>query len=187
MDQSQHPEVKTYLRRLGWALSSLPEKDRDDIVEETRFHVLARIDQGQSPADALSSFGSAEDYAAGFIDEMEVANALATQRPAAMLGAVSRRLNKSLAAFLAFVIVVTLGGLALGCIVGAVMKPFDPGHVGLWASSRGSFFFGSTEHPENYYELLGLWIYPLAFVSPVIAWLLSRIVLRLALKAAVRV
>src|SRR3569833_1391232 len=126
MDDTRYAELKTYLRRLGWALSSLPERDRDDIVEETRTHVLARVEQGQDLSEALAAFGPAETYAARFVDEMEVTRALGSGRAMQGFGVVLRRAP---AALDQNGDEGRRGGQALvgaGGLVAAAMKPGDP-------------------------------------------------------------
>jgi hypothetical protein len=183
MDETRYAELKTYLRRLGWALSSLPERDRDDIVEETRVHVLARVEQGQGLTETLASFGPADVYAARFVDEMEITRALGSQKPLQVLGVVLRRAHKSLAATLAFLFVLFFGAWGLGGLFAAVTKPFDPDHIGLWTSDRGAFFIGSVDgaHP-HLHEILGNWIYPAAAINAVVCWFLCRLVLLWALR-----
>ena len=127
-----YPELKTYLRRLGWALASLPKGDRDDIVEETQTHVLDRIEQGQSLSQALAALGSAESYARRFIDEMEISDALASQRQLRMLSVVFTRMHRNMTVAFSFLALMLLALLAIGCAGAAVMKPFDPQHLGLW-------------------------------------------------------
>ncbi len=77
-EDKSYAELMVYLRRLSWALSPLPQRDRDDVVEETRVHVLARVEGGQTIDVALASFGRPDAYAARFIDEMELTGALAS-------------------------------------------------------------------------------------------------------------
>jgi hypothetical protein len=186
MDDTSYAVLKTYIRRLGWALASLPERDRDDIVEETRLHVLARVEQGQTLDDALAALGAAERYASRFIDEMEVVGALATGRSGAMLSVVFRHAHRSLVALLAGLAVLLLGSVGLGCIFAAIMKQFDPQHIGLWTSASGTFRLGLEEHPENYHELLGVWFYPFTFAGAAVSFLLCRLVLNWTLAAIAR-
>src|SRR3569833_1336914 len=187
MDDTRYAELKTYLRRLGWALSSLPERDRDDIVEETRTHVLARVEQGQDLSEALAAFGPAETYAARFVDEMEVTRALGSGRAMQGFGVVLRRAHKSLTAAAAFFAVLVVGGWGAGGLVAAAMKPGDPDRVGLWASPH-NFFLGSVGQPPppGMHELLGNWRYPAAAINAVIGWFLCRFIVTWTLKALKR-
>lgn len=177
MDEKAYAELKTYLRRFRWALASLGEGDRDDIVEETRIHVLERTDQGQPLSQALAALGPAESYARRFIDEMEISDALAGQRPLRVLSVVFTRVHRSFAAALAFLAVLLLALFAIGVASVAVMKPFDPGHIGLWVSIHGDFFFGQSDGQGGKHEVLGPWLYPLAVVDVAVAWFAARLIL----------
>lgn len=186
MDDKSYAELKTYLRRLGWALATLSERDRDDIVEETRVHALQRVEQGQTVTQAIAALGSAETYAARFIDEMEISGALASRRASQLLSAVLKRVHKSLAAFLAFFGVMVVGGWGLGWAAAAALKPSDPEHIGLWAGG-GEFFIGSLTTPRpGMHELVGDWIYPLAVLNLGLAWFVVRALLLWAVKTIAR-
>jgi hypothetical protein len=168
--------VEDWLRRLKWALASMPSPEREDIVEETRAHLRERIDSGQSSAEALRPFGEPDAYARSFLEEMELESVLAKPRFAALLGTIARRAHKSLIAAGAFFIVLILGGIAVGTSVTAVWKVFDPAHAGLWVGEH-NFFFGTTDDPSRMHELLGPWVYPVSLVILALCWVLGRLVL----------
>ena len=78
---------EAYLRKLGWGLAALDQKDRDGIVDETRAHILDRVDQGASLEAVLAALGPPEVYARHFREEAELIFALAGQGPITMFGA----------------------------------------------------------------------------------------------------
>lgn len=177
MDDKSYSELKTYLRQFGWALASLPERDRDDIVEETRVHVLARIEQGQGVVEALGALGSADAYAARFVDEMEISGALASQRSRRLLAAVASRAHRSAIAALGFLGVIILGAWGIGWCFALAMKPFDTEHVGVWRGPH-TFFVGVLSNPTpGLHELAGGWIYPIGVLNLILAWFAVRLVL----------
>jgi len=173
-------ELKIYLRRLGWGLATLAKSDREDIVNETREHLLDRVDQGATLGAVLAALGRPETYARRFLDEAEIVSALATQRPMTALGAIVRRVHRSATAGLAFVLVLVLFTFAGLSVVVCVMKLLDPSRVGLWISP-GNFFFGRPDQPHGR-ELLGDWIYPLTIIAVAGAWFLGRLILFWALR-----
>jgi hypothetical protein len=183
MDEDTYGAVKVYLRQLGWALDSLPERDRDDIVEETRLHMLARLEAGRSLESLIAELGPADRYARSFIDQMEASSALASQQPFKSWAVVARRAHRSIVA--ATVLAATAGLLVLGLIgaVPLVLKPFDPTHVGLWVMDSGGFVIGKARGGPGDHELLGAWIYPLAVLDLLAVWLIGR---RLVLWAVAR-
>lgn len=177
MDEKAYAELKTYLRRLGWALATLPARDRDDIVEETREHVMARVEQGLSMREALAALGQAELYGRRFVDEMEVSSALAGQRSLPSLALLLRRAHRSVAAAVTLLVLLVFSVLALMAIAALVTKPFDPEHVGLWITSRGGLYVGTGDASPVRRELLGNWIYPAAVLDLAVAWFLGRRIL----------
>ena len=176
MTAADTKSVEDWLRRLKWALQSMPSPEREDIVEETRVHLQEVIDAGQGAADALAHFGEPEAYARGFIDEMELSGLLARPRFAGLLAATARRAHKSLVAALAFFAVIVLGSLTIGSLVTAVWEIFDPAHAGLWVSDT-AFHLGTIDDPSQSRELLGAWIYPVTLGIAGLCWVLGRLVL----------
>ena len=186
MDEKPDAVLKTYLRQLRWGLAPQSTVDRDDIVEETRLHILARIETGQTLQAVLSSLGPAEVYASRFNDEMEITGALGSEKPIAVLFTILKRAHRSLTAVAAVASVLALSVCALAFVVTAGLKPFDPEHIGLWLSSHGSLLVGSISNPTDHRELLGGWIYPVAAIMVAIAWLLGRLVMIWTLRRIAR-
>lgn len=170
---TDHPELADYARRLRWALSVLPEADRDDIVEEMRSHVLDRVDAGMSVDAALTALGNPEDYARTFCDAYAVAAALSSRHTSHMVSALIQGAARNLAvAGIGIFILLTWALTALVVFV-AILKIDNPTHVGLWLGDR-FFFLGIIDDPSTGRELLGSWIAPLALVCVVLTWIATR-------------
>jgi uncharacterized membrane protein len=182
---SDDREVESWLRRLQWALASLPQAESDDIAAETRVHISELLAQGISPREALMRFGAAESYAAGFVEERELVGAAGSQKIGAMLGAVARRAHRNVVAALSLFAVAGLAGIAFLAVLTAIVKIEDPVHAGLWRGQT-QFFIGMIDDPITAHELLGNWIYPLAAFSVAVAWLAGRYVLVWAVKRLAR-
>src|SRR5258706_1905434 len=112
--------LKTYLRRLRWALAKLPESERDDIVQETDAHVCDRVAQGEQQAQVLAELGAPETYARGFLDELQLSQALASHGFSVMAAALLRRAPRNITASaalvagaLAGVVAVLLGSMSI--------------------------------------------------------------------------
>jgi hypothetical protein len=177
---AEGPRIAAYERKLRWALSALPDADRDGILDEMRSHVLDRVDAGASVQQTLEALGDPNEYARRFCDAYNVASALSSRRTPHLVGALVGGLARSLtAAFAALVILAAWSAAALIAYV-AVLKIGDPAHVGLW---RGPdfFFIGIVDNPATGQELLGPWITPLALVVAVGAWIATRILATWAL------
>lgn len=173
MTQKEDPRLTAYARELRWALSSLPDADRDSIVDEMRSHVLDRMDAGASLEDVLASLGPADDYASAFRDAYTVATSLSSGRTPHLVGALMRNVANSASAALAGIIILAawMFTLLIGNI--ALLKISDPAHVGLWKGDH-FFFIGIIDDPSTGQELLGPWLLPIALASLVISLLLTR-------------
>lgn len=179
------PTVADWLRRLAWALAAMPPAQRDDIVAEARVHLEEGVAAGRSAAEALAGFGPAEDYARPFLDEMELTAALGSQKSGDLLGAVARRVHRSLVAAVAAVVLLALALVAFMAVSLVIMKLQDPVHAGLWIGP-GQQFIGTIDDPTQARELLGLWLYPLAAGCLALAWLVGRLVLLWAVRRLAR-
>ncbi|GHA76936.1 HAAS signaling domain-containing protein [Cognatilysobacter bugurensis] len=182
MSTKDRDNLDGWLRRLEWALSSLPNTERADIVREARSHLEERGASGVEDADALRAMGSPEDYARGFLDDYELARALGEGTATGLMAAVGQRTHRSAIAFGAFVGVLLLGLLGAGVLLTALMHFIDPTHWGLWASNR-MLLLGQLDDPADARELLGAAIYPFAAVVVAICWVAGRLTLIRALKA----
>lgn len=175
------PEIQDWLRRLKWSLTSVPSPERDDIVQETHAHLREAIAGGQTSGAVLAGFGTPEEYARQFVDEMDVSRALGSGRPAAMFATVVRRMHRSFIATLAFLAVFILGCAALGIGYTVVMKIVDPQHAGLWMG-RTQFFIGTIDDPTSAHELLGYSLFPVAAMLFGGIWQLGRLILTRTLR-----
>ncbi len=179
--QNEDPDVSRWLSRLNWALASIPAAEREDIVAETRAHLAESIADGHSPKDALAHFGAAETYARTFLDDIELSGALGSQRWGAMLSVLGRRVHKSLVAAFGFLLVVILGGVALGAALTAAVKIVAPAYAGMWVGPR-EFGLGVIDDPSHAHELLGNWIFPVLALILALCWILGRMVLLWSLR-----
>jgi len=180
-------EIQDWLRRLAWSLATIPSPEREDIVAETRAHLLEAVAGGKSPAQALDGFDTPEEYARQFVDEMDVSRALGSGRPTAMFGTIARRMHRSAWALGAFVVVLLVAAFGAGVAYTAVMKIVDPEHAGLWVGNGNAIFFiGMIDDTSRAHEVLGYGLFPFAAVAIVLCWLGCRLVLTRTLKFLAR-
>ncbi len=170
---SEDSRLSDYARKLRWALSVLPEGDRDDIVAEMRSHVLDRLDTAVSIEEALRALGDPDAYAKEFNDSYAVSAALSSRRTRDLIGALLQGGAGSLTVTGVGLVIVTAWAAAALVAFLAVLKIRDPTHIGLW-SGQHFFFLGVIDDPSTGRELLGLWITPLALVCVVTAWIITR-------------
>lgn len=178
-------ELEAWLRRMQWALASLPEQERDDIVAETRAHISEARAQGMSLQEALAGFGNAEDYASSFVEERVLVQAVGSQKWSAMFNVIVRRAHRSLIAATAFFLVIVLVLATAVVVLTAVIRIEDPAHAGLWLGQR-QFFIGIIDDPGQSRELLGAWIYPFAALFAGVTWIAARRVLVWSVKRLAR-
>ncbi|WP_269713622.1 HAAS signaling domain-containing protein [Caulobacter sp. NIBR2454] len=168
--------IEAWLRRMTWALARMPSPQREEIVEETRVHLFERLGRGLTVDQALEGFGAPDAYARRFIEEMELAGALGSQRVSELLGAIIRRVHKSIVAFIAFIAVVCFICLAGGAAWTMGMELIDPVHTGLW-SGQNSFFLGWNDDPSKFRELAGNKIYVVSAFVIAGSYVFGRLVL----------
>ena len=144
--QADNPKLAEYARKLRWALSALPEADRDGIVAEMRSHVLDRVDAGATVDEALAALGTPDEYAREFRESYTVASALSSRRTPQLLSALLHNVLRSAAvAVSAFVIFIAWAVAAMAVYL-AALKITDPAHVGLWPATASSSSALSTIH-----------------------------------------
>lgn len=172
-DERDPQPLAAWLRELRWALAALPERDRDEIVAEARSHLLDRSDAGTPLASALAALGAARDYARPFLDEYRQSAALTHGRLRDLLPLVAERLLSSARAGATLAMIVAIWIPALLLASTAAVKLVHPELAGLWVGPSQRFL-GTIDDPSQARELLGVWIFPLAAVALVAAWLLTR-------------
>lgn len=181
MSEAEHPKLSEYARKLRWALSALPEADRDGIVAEMRSHVLDRVDAGASMEQALGALGAPEQYARAFRDSYTVTTAISSRRLPQIVSAVLHNVARSAAAAIAALVIFIAWAIAAVSVYLAILKISDPEHVGLWRGENFSFI-GIIDDPSTGQELLGPWLPAIALLFILIAWGLTHVLGVWALK-----
>jgi HAAS domain-containing protein len=167
------PTFSAYIRHLRWSLASLPADDRDDIIAETRSHLQERLERGVRIEEAIGDLGAPEDFARAFITERALLSALGSRDSMGLFAALGQRSVRNLRTISATAGCILAWALALVVCAVAAAKVFDPSHVGMWIG-RGQFFLGVIDDPSRGSEVLGPWIFPVAFLVFFLARLVSR-------------
>jgi len=183
MSEALPADVQTYIRKVRMALNALPETVRDDLIRELHSHLIDRLESGASASEAIAPFGSPEQYASSLYNAQQLSGALVSRRMSELIDALIRNLTSSISA--------TIAGLLIFCIwvmtgvlcVVAIAKAAAPQHVGLWQSPT-EFFIGVIDEPASATELLGFWIFPIAIIATIFAWLLTRMLALWGLQSA---
>ncbi|GJL95758.1 MAG: hypothetical protein DHS20C05_21630 [Hyphococcus sp.] len=150
--------VEKYLDTLNTALRALPADRRHEIVSEIREHMTERIASGADVNECLASFGDPDLYAAQFITEHKLVDALSSDRSSTMIRVLLNAATKSTqAASVAFCILL-VWVLTLPFVFFGIAKLFYPSAVGLWKVGDG-FVMGFNRDGATQ-EVLG-WGLPL--------------------------
>lgn len=160
--------LESYLDRLERALAPLTAPERTEIVQETRSHVLDRLESrpGAGAEDVLLELGPPDAYAARFLEADPDAS-----RGAGAGERLSRLTTRGWRGLLAFNGVVILYGMGLFFLALATLKALRPERVGLWFDSAEGLwtlaFFGTEAPPGR--EVLGWWLLAVALGFALIA------------------
>ena len=128
---------------------------------------------------ALGALGSPREIARVNISE-RVAAVMETDRsPFGVLAAVVRLASVSAMGVITFFVSVIGYSLAVGFLVIAAWKPFDPARVGMWRTPEPhggySFMLGSMDKAPASHELLGWAVIPMSLVLAFLfGWLTWR-------------
>lgn len=128
----QNTREAVWFKTFEAALKKLPLEDRREIVHEVREHLHERVRQGQDIEDALRAFGSAADYAPGFVDEYTLTRARDSGRTFTMLSVVMGFARRSLTACIGLLFACIFSLLIASSLTCLAIKAIHPDRVGLW-------------------------------------------------------
>ncbi|WP_260597709.1 HAAS signaling domain-containing protein [Sphingomonas endolithica] len=172
-------EADAYVRKLLWALQSLPHEDRLNIAAEIHSHLSESATAGRdAAARAYEKLGPPHLLARRFVEEYELAGALHRAAPGRLLLAILSRGSRNVAALGAGFGAVLCYVFALTFLVVAAAKPVMPANVGLWRTGDGATLAGLVAVPPTGADLLGLWIIPVALAAAIGCYLFGTQVLR---------
>ncbi|MEM7355199.1 MAG: hypothetical protein AAF657_30595, partial [Acidobacteriota bacterium] len=164
--------VDDYLRRLGWALSPLPEADRAEIVAEARSHLLESASRPGGVEAAARALGEPESYARSFLENYEISASLGSGSPWRMLATASRLVGRGLVAFFGMLFFFVLYTVSASLALVALLKPVFPDRVGMWTGER-VFALGFVTDVPSSQEHLGYWIVPLCLAGALLVYRLA--------------
>ncbi|XUU59690.1 HAAS signaling domain-containing protein [Erythrobacter sp. HA6-11] len=143
--------IDQFLGLVELALPRMDPSDRQEILQETRSHLLERFRTGRLE-EALEALGSPEAYAAGFA----LAPAPGSSSNSIPVGSVSVRL--------AVAAIATV--LAAPCLFALTMELINPFEFGLWVSPQDGFMvLGKLAQPEGQkVDLIGELMLPLSII-----------------------
>jgi hypothetical protein len=168
------------------------------MVTEIRGHILERIASEGPASEALvarvlEDVGDPEDLAADCGAETALRRAAGSRSPLVLLSATWRWATKGVGGVAALLLAVLGYGSGAVCLLATVLKPLLPGKIGLWVApeprvvlgyfsgSPGAEMYGISFRPFTSFvlgtlgpvegpvrEVLGPWLYPVAWFSGVV-------------------
>jgi len=181
-------QIERYLLLLRTALGPMPAAEKSEILSDLRSHIEERMadagtNRAQIAAETIAALGSAESLAASYRRERLMARAGATAEPHLLLRATFQWALTGLRGFVAFLVLLFGYGLGIGFTICALLKPFMPNNVGLWADPP-AFTLGVITRPGAH-ELLGWWMMPVGLtIGPLLSIGTTRLVQWLLRKRA---
>lgn len=171
MNTDLTPACESFLRKLGYGLSSLPVAEQQEILAEIRSHLVSRQSAGST--ELLAGFESPEELAAEFVAERALRGALAQGTPWSAGHALLIATRDSVPVLAGLVPLIIVQLVAIFLVIAAALKPVLGSKLGLWVG-EGNFYVGRS-NGSGVHELLGWWGIPVFAASGIVLfWLSSR-------------
>jgi uncharacterized membrane protein len=181
------PGLDAYLARLEGALAPLPAAERQEILLETRSHVVEQLRRApdRGAADVLAELGPPEAYARQFLPEPDEPR---PGPPAGTLHRLARLATGGLRTIPLLFLVVSAYAVALFAFLLALNKLLEPEATGLFFELRGKrgvmFVLSDPNHGGR--DVLGFWLVPLALLVSLAIHLAMSALLRRVLRTDAR-
>ena len=168
-------EIERYLTRLRAALRDVPAEQVEDIVRESRSHLVESAGSDRERlAEAFVRLGDPVTLGSAYRMDDLALRAQTSRSPILLLRLVMHWATRSLEGLGALVVAFLGYGTALIALGCALFKPFMPDRVGLWVQrvppDDWSFQLGRVATaPADAREVLGWYIVPLGLLVGAIA------------------
>jgi hypothetical protein len=158
--------IDQYCSVLRKALHKVPTRERDDIVEEVRSHIVERIDEEREPnrrvlAEIIKAVGEPDRLASEYETQVILQRAAVSRSPWLLLRATLRWAMTGVAGVIAFTVTLVGYGLTAVFLLAALLKPFFPSRIGLWLRPEHTLSFGYWNG-----QLVGTEVYGISVRSP---------------------
>jgi hypothetical protein len=158
--------IEHYLSRLGSSLQSLPQPEREDILQEIRAHIMDSAGPAPDAAaiqQVLRTLGAPEELGERYHTEFVLARASRSFAPWVLMRTAGRWAMVSLRGFTAFFIGFVGYSLGIVLYITALLKPLVP-QIGLWVG-RGTVEIGTPGSQAGLHEVLGPYYIVVAFIA----------------------
>jgi hypothetical protein len=159
----------SYCDQVLKASRPLNEHDRQALLLEIKDHVYTSFQHQQGPREtarltaAIEKIGDPGEFVRPMMTDLLIADAARTMNPRSVISGLYFNFSPGIKAFISSLLFGTGYLLSLGFLMVAIIKPFTPERVGLFAYAKGGYTLGILDTiPAGTTELLGYWVIPLA-------------------------
>ena len=178
--------AEAYLADLRTHLAPITLSEREDILREITAHIRDSAEAGTPLDTILARLGTPAQLAAEYRDGQLISAASRSLSPILLLRATLRVATKGLTGIIVF-FGAFIGYIVGGCLlVGGLLKPFFPRHVGLFTTS-GSWSQIGLVTSDTRHEFFGWWGIPIALVTGAIVLILTTAAIRAFLRLSQKV
>ncbi len=185
-------EIDIYLSELRRHLGPVTLDEREEILREIQAHIRDAAEQDAPVGSVLARLGSPAELAAQYRDGLLISRASHSLSPVTLLRGAARMATRGLAGTIIFFAGLFGYTAGAGMVLGALLKPFFPDHVGVFASQTLSTktlsVHDQVQHVTTYtstpHEILGMWTIPLFLAVGSLTLLATTLLIRGVLRGA---
>jgi uncharacterized membrane protein len=195
MTPTQQPnlQIEAYLSALRSQLAPITLAEREEILREIAAHIRDSVESGTPIETVLARLGPPAELAAEYRDGQLIRAASRSVSPVTLLRATRRLAARGILGIIVFLCALIGYFTGGGLVVGAIIKPFAPNHVGVFTTTTktvwqtaGQLSTGiQTIGPRH--ELLGWWAIPIFLVSGAFILVFTTLAIRAFLRISRRV
>jgi len=181
-----HKILALYDKRVLHIIKPLGEKDRRDIKMELDSHIyesMARnpkADEVTTLLLALERLGEPENFLYDVVAERKLNQARKSFNPLHIASALALNIGRGFIKSVLFFIIGILYIVSFAFAGLALLKPFFPAKIGLYANSHSIFAAGWVENlPAGTKELLGYWFTPTFILIAAFLYVINTLLLKL--------
>jgi len=185
-------EIETYLGELRRHLGPMTLEERDEVVREIQAHIRDAAEPGTPVAAVIERLGPAAELAAQYREGLLLRQASRSFSPLTLLRGAARIATRSAAGIVVFLCGLFGYTLGAGMVIGALLKPFFPDKVGIFASESYSSSVTSglrtmtTTTRTAPHEMLGIWAIPIFLTVGSLTLLATTMLVRAVLRESQR-
>ncbi len=171
--------IELYIARLRKALPGFSVREREDIVEEIRTHILDRVaESGLTVEQTLDRLGSAEELAVDYRSGALVRRARYSFSPWTILKATFSWAVTGVHGFAVFVLALLGYTMGVAFLVSGLLRPLLPHQIGLWIGPDVFQFGYRPEYSPDVHEVLGPWFTQIALALGILLFMVTTMLVR---------